>query len=197
VNTLYRTDEGFVVTLLETFEEQQLLLTLFDTVAKEKGWDTGTVLADCQPNSLYFALFFNDTLIGGIQVIKPNEAPLPIFGVWPELIKSDSTVGEFALLALKKEYRGNVRALWALCIEMWKYCPTVGITNLLVEVPVLRYQIYQRFGWSLEKIGVAKNHWGEKCYPCLLNIEKTGQSVSAMAAKAPLFLGFILKQAGR
>lgn len=167
------------VVLLETAEEQEGLIKLFEEIANDEGWKPSDQLRAYPKSSVYFGLVIEDRLIGGLQlVIGNNTEGLPCLTVWPELgLQGYTDVADIALLALAKEYRGPGH-FWMLCVEMWRYCQTHAIQHLWVEVTPRNLRAYKWLGWPLEIQGELKLHWDEDCHPCSMSVSDVYNSIA-------------------
>ncbi|MBB6050727.1 hypothetical protein [Armatimonas rosea] len=73
--------------------EQNTVLQLFEQIAEEEGWQPGDQLRAHLNRSGFFGCWEKDLLIGGLQLVTPDEAgEVPTHLVWPELpiLGSDS-----------------------------------------------------------------------------------------------------------
>jgi hypothetical protein len=203
MRTLFQANEQTRVALLESDAEKEALLTLFEAIAKEQGWQPGQELRAYPQSAIYFALMIGEQPIGGLQLIvgqrsgkerspkaSSRQQPLPFLTVWPELVSEAKTpkhsgIADIALLALRSEYRGQRDLFWLLCIEMWRYCTQHSIQTLWVEVTPAKLQLYRRLGWPLQIAGPLRLHWGEECYPCWMSAESVAQAVADKATRSP------------
>jgi N-acyl-L-homoserine lactone synthetase len=191
-------DGTLSIVLLREEPERHQLRALFRDVAQEQGWDAGGDLLDLPVNSHLIAVYADGQLHGGIELRKVDlTGRLPICEVWPELnCRSLDRSMELVLLALDRCSRGKQPVLWALCIEMWRFCLASECEELLVEVPVGNLRLYERLGWCPEIIGPERKHWGETCYPCRIGIATVAEAVLARARRNPSW-GFVARQALR
>lgn len=192
-------DRGSVqVRLLACQNEIEALLSVFEEIAREQNWQAGDQLRANVPRSVHFAIEIAGQLAGGIQLVSGSRnEPLPCLAVWPELeLEGRTDVAEIALLALRKEYRGQQRLFWPLCVEVWRFCRQHGITELWAEVTPANLRVYRRFGWPFEVRGPLRTHWGEECYPCCLRIEEA-ETAFRQAAQRSLWRRALVRQAER
>jgi GNAT superfamily N-acetyltransferase len=186
------------IALLDQPAEIESLISLFERIAVEQEWRPGAQLRAYPFHSVYFGLFAGTELAGGLQLVVSSESErLPCLTVWPELgLAQRPDVADIALLALDREYRGQQKLFWLLCVEMWRYCRDHGIATLWVEVTPARLQLYRRLGWPLEIAGDLRLHWGEECYPCHMAVEDVREAIEARAQSTPAYRK-LLEQAYR
>ena len=91
-----------------------------------------------------------------------------------------------ALLAVTPAYRGNVLAPWLLIAEAWRYGKEQNLLKVWGEVPVANLPAYNRIGWPWKKIGPARLHWGEPCYPCMIDLDELENIVIRRAKTSAL-----------
>ena len=166
-------DNVTIVTL--THEEAiEALLRLFEQVAVEQGWQSGNQLRAYSEQSIYFAVTINGDLVGGVQlVVGSTNGLLPCLTVWPELGLSGRTnVTDLALIAFLSEYRGKCALFWRVLVEVWRYCHQQGINELWMEITPRILKLYRKLGWPLEVMGPLRHHWGEECYPCMVDVQE-------------------------
>jgi len=197
MDVLYQLGDLTVSRLTEPAEKVSLI-ALFREVSREKGWESGSELEGYSESAIFLALLAGGTLAGGIELRRLDfRSWLPIYGIWPELALTPATApAELVVLALTPEFRGEPRNLWTLCTEMWRLSRAEGFEHLYMEVPVANYRIYQRLGWSLKICGPTRQHWGESCYPCLVNVAAVEQAILAKVGSVPS-LEFVVNQARR
>lgn len=86
MQTLIRNTQavGEETAILTSAEEIGHLISLFEAISKEEGWQPGDSLRRYVDRSVYFAGFVNDRMAGGIQLVlsRPNEE-LPCLTIWP------------------------------------------------------------------------------------------------------------------
>lgn len=189
MQALLQPEEAVCVVLLETAEEINLLLQLFEKIASEQGWRAGKELRTYGASAIYFGLQRGDRLIGGLElIVGGGAAGLPCQKVWPELsLKGREDVADIALLALDQEHRGQRRLFWLLCVEMWRFCQARGITELWAEVTPANLKLYQRLGWPLQIAGPLRFHWGEECYPCRMSVEEAALAIQEKATRSKIY----------
>lgn len=178
-------DQRVEVRLLTEEPEKALLIQLFATIATEKMWNTGGELYAYRDYTLYFGLFINNALVGGLSIIETTSPqPLPFMKVWPDLFPSglDRSYAELGLLALASEFRGRPELHGILCVSMGHHCSTLGICSLLTETPLASLKGYRRW-WGAKEIGEPRLHWGELCHPCVVDIPTAGSMVTRVLEK--------------
>ena len=186
MEVLYR--HGCVsVCQLTELSEKSALLALFRQVAEELHWEARNEICRVHDLSYFYTAHLDGHLAGGIEIRQPDSAGfLPIHSTWPEIAESAiESPANVVVLAIAQRFRNTPQLLWTLCTEVWRSCGQLGVKNLLMEVPVQNYRIYQRLGWALEIIGAERDHWSEPCYPCRINIDVLEQSIVAKVEKAP------------
>ena len=176
---------GIQVVRLDGSEKTRLtpLLGLFREVASEEGWEPGSALEPCCRRSVYFALYAEGQLAGGLQLTLPDgPGMLPCFELWPEVgscLRSsrDNHCAHVTMLALHPAFRGQGLLFWHLVVEMWRYCVGEGVATLFIEVTPRVLPLYRRLGWPLVVRGERKVHWGEECYLCTLGIADVARAL--------------------
>jgi hypothetical protein len=142
------------------------------------------------------ALSRDGILVGGLQLILGDlDRNLPLGLVWPDLpLSGRQDAAEVALLALSKDARGLFGQLWPLCplcLSLWRVCRARGILDLWAAVPPRNLPLYRRMGWPLRIVGPLRPHWGEECYPCLLNMDEAEWLVRERARTSPFYLRLV------
>ena len=170
------------------------LLTLFERVASEQGWQPGNQMRYHTDNSIFFAAYVNGKLAGGLQLVIPDDTGLlPSHAVWPDV---DLTVskkgGHVAVLALLPEYRGSHDLFWKICVEMWRYCVTTGMEPLTLEVTPSMLNLYRKIGFPLKVVGDLREHWGEPCYLTRLDILDVAGTLLIKAVKSTTYKRLVM-----
>lgn len=183
--------------LVTNENEVDALVTLFARIAVEEGWQPGGELTAYRHRSAYFCLHDSGLLVGGLQVVLPDEAgTLPCQKVWPEQEFTGKVgVAHVAMLALAQPARGKQDEVngpspflfWLLCVEMWRWCRENNIGELWLEATPRTLRCYQRLGWPLMVCGPLREHWGEPCYLTVLDIDAVTKSVAAKAARSQAY----------
>jgi hypothetical protein len=189
LEVLFERDD-YRVTLL-TFdadrEEIEEVITFFEAIASERSWQPKDQLRAYPLSSKYFALRVGNVLAGALQFVVGGVTieGLPCLAVWPELqLQHQNEVADIALLALRKDYRGQRKLFWLLCTEMWRYCVRHNICELWVEATPRVVKIYQEvFGWPLQIEGPLRLQWDEYCYPCKMSVDVIGEVIRARSQK--------------
>jgi hypothetical protein len=183
-------ETGVQVVRLTEPDEIETLVRLFEGVASEENWQPGEALRLWQDRSVYFALVVEGEIVGGLQLVQPDEATgkLSCQTIWPEVsIRSPRRVAHIAILALHKASRGTPLLFWRLGVEMWRYCVAESITNLFIEVTPRVMPLYQRLGWPLKIEGELRPHWGEDCYLCTLGIPEVAEAILRRSESSPYY----------
>src|SRR5580700_369243 len=102
-------EETLEATVLTTDSEVAALLSLFQVVADELGWQPGDFLARRPDRSLHLAAFKSGVLAGGLQLVLPDSsASFPYKAVWPEVeLANAEHLAHVTILALSPEFRGG------------------------------------------------------------------------------------------
>lgn len=189
---------GFEIHLLDGACERAVLMDQFRVIACEQGWHVLDDLRADVPNAMAIAAVREGKVIGGIELQRADESGfLPICSVWPELRFSITPrTAELVLLAIERPRRGRIDLLWMLTTEMWRQCLRLSIRELLIEVPTQNLRVYRRIGWPLTVIGGVREHWGEECYACSLDLCAVRDVALEKLRKVP-DLAFIEHQAFR
>ncbi|HVA91431.1 MAG TPA: hypothetical protein VNL71_16490 [Chloroflexota bacterium] len=190
--------DGVRVSRVRTETEVEEVVRTFERLALSHDWAPDGQLRAYPDLSVYWAVRVDGRLAGGLQLVLGNtEGRLPVRTVWPELdLAGRADVADVALLAFCREHRGTAGLFWLVCAELWRYCAFHGIGELWFEIPPAILRLYRRIGWPLKVAGELREHWGELCYPCRLDVkELTDAMVGRMAA--PGLLGQLLHQALR
>lgn len=169
-----------------TDTENSLVIQLFEGIARAEGWQPGDQLRAHLDRSTYFGVFDGDRLVGGLQLVTPDEAgEVPTHQIWPELPTLDTTTGTLhaAVLAVLPEYRGkdSGAAFWQLGSSLWRYCVENQVKTIWLEATPKMLRCYRLLGWPLVVIGELREHWGEPCYPCSLSVREVAGSLAERA----------------
>lgn len=168
------------VVLLSEPQDVETLISLFEVVANSEGWQPEGALRLWTARSVYFALYVQEQLVGGLQMVLPETTgTLPCQTLWPEVTMGTSSwqCAHIVILALEEAYRGQGLLFWRLAVEMWRWCVGEGIASLFIEVTPRVLPIYQRLGWPLNIVGALRPHWGEECYLCTLGIPEVAETL--------------------
>lgn len=185
MKVLYENMEGVQVWLLTMPSEVTAFTAEMEALARSQGWQPQVLRPDCTSAAACFAAMVGGELAGGLHLTTPDSGGLPCLGVWPELeLQGRTGLGHVRLLALKPAFRGRYGLLWPLCVEMWRYCRTVDIAELWMEVTPANLRIYRRLGWPLHVAGPRRPHWGEDCYPCYLRVQEVKDAIVQKAEKS-------------
>ncbi len=162
------------------------VIQLFERIASEEGWQPGDQLRAHVGRSVYFGVWYEERLVGGLQLVTPDEAgEVPTHQVWPELPVQDATSGVLhaAVLAVLPEYRGkdSGAAFWQLGSALWRYCVENQVKTIWLEATPKMLRCYRLLGWPLVVIGELREHWGEPCYPCSLSVREVAGSLAERA----------------
>ena len=178
--------------LLTDVDDINALIAIFAGIAEQEGWQPGGELVAYRERSLYFGLYHQGELVGGLQLVKTDELrALPCQKVWPELeFAGRSDVAHVAMLAVAQTVRGKQGEddgpspflFWLLCIAMWRWCQDNGINELWLEATPRTLGCYRRLGWPLMLRGALREHWGEPCYLVSLDLHTVAQNVAEKAA---------------
>ncbi len=173
--------------------KREAVIALFEGIAEAEGWQPGDQLRAHVLCSIYFGVWTNKSgkrgenrLIGGLQIVAPDElGKLPTHQVWPELpvVEVKSPVLHAAVLAVLPEWRGrdSGAAVWSLGIALWRHCIESGVKTIYLEATPKMLRCYKLLGWPLEPIGELREHWGEPCYPCRLEMRSVAGSLAERA----------------
>ena len=181
----YSRENASKVILCERLEETSLLVAMLERIAFEQSWKPGEQLRDYEAQAVHFGSYVNGALAGGLQLVPAARCGvLPCERVWPDVhLPRREATAHISVLAVRREYRGNARLLWPLCIAMWRYCAAHGIADISLEVTPKTYRLYTRLGWPLEVVGDLRAHWGDDlCYLCRMGVADVA---GAMLMKAP------------
>ena len=177
----------YIVVRLTTDDEVKGLLELFADIADEQSWQPGDYLNSHPTGSIHFALCADGHLVGGLQLVMPDEAgTLPCQHVWPEITIPEASA-HVTILGLKAEHRGNVALFWTLCQELWCYCTDRKIKSLVLEATPHMSVLYRRMGLPLYMIGEERVHWGEPCVLAAVDIITAAGSVVLRARRSDVF----------
>jgi GNAT superfamily N-acetyltransferase len=162
------------------------IVPLFEQIAQEEGWNPTDQLYAHSVRSAYFGVWDGNRLIGGLQLVVPDEAgEVPTHQVWPELPTLDTTAATLhaAVLAVLPEYRGRDggAAFWQLGSALWRYCVEHNVKTIWLEATPKMLRCYRLLGWPLVVIGELREHWGEPCYPCSLSVREVAGSLAERA----------------
>ncbi len=162
------------------------VIALFEGIAAAESWQPGDQLRAHSSRSVYFGVWDETKLIGGLQLVTPDEAgEVPTHLVWPELPVQDKTSGVLhaAVLAVLPEYRGKDSgvAFWQLGSAFWRYCVEQNVKTVWLEATPKMLRCYRLLGWPLVVIGELREHWGEPCYPCSLSVREVAGSLAERA----------------
>lgn len=195
--------QGACVVQITDTEEVETLVGLFENVARVEGWQPEDALRHNRENSVYFGLYVQGQLAGGLQLVRSvlrddSRGVLPCQVVWPEIPVPLplSRRAHVSVLALDASVRGQGNLFWMLVVEMWRYCVGEGIATLFIEVTPRVLPLYQRLGWPLKIQGERKVHWGEECYLCTLGIPEVAQTL-LLKAENSRYYQHIIAQAFR
>ncbi len=177
-----------------TKEDSKLVVGLFEQISTAEEWQPGDQLRAHLERSVYFGIWEQQRLVGGLQLITPDEAgEVPTHLVWPELPVLDSTSGVLhaAVLAVLPEYRGQDggAAFWQLGSSLWRYCIKHSIKTVWLEATPKMLRCYRLLGWPLVVIGELREHWGEPCYPCSLSLREVAGSLAERALTSTTYRG--------
>lgn len=178
-----------------TGDAAEPLITMFEAIARKEGWQPGEQLRAHRDVSVYFGIYVEGELAGGMQVVLPDAAGrFPFHAVWPEAaVEVPCRTAHVAVLAVRSELRGNLRLFWPLCVELWRFCVDRGIETLVLEAtPAMRAR-YCRLGWPLRQIGETRTHWGEPCVLTAMNVQAVGGAMLTRAVRSPAFRTLILE----
>ena len=168
--------------------DSQPLLEVFERVSEQQSWQPGDDLRADTRNAIYFAVQKSGEVVGGIKLVVGAQNGMPVTRVWPELgLDGREDVADLALLAFNAEHRGDLTALWAVGVEMWRHCACNGVREIWAELPERNLRLYRRIGWPFEVRGALRDHWGEPCWPCSMGVDDVHRVVAARAARSPLF----------
>lgn len=173
-------------------EEAEQVIQLFEGIAVEEGWQPGDQLRAHLSRSGFFGCWEEAMLIGGLQLITPDEAgEVPTHIVWPELPTLGPDVVHAAVLAVLPEYRGKDggAAFWQLGSALWRYCVEKQIKTIWLEATPKMLRAYRLLGWPLVVIGELRDHWGEPCYPCSLTVREVAGSLAERALVSTTYRG--------
>ncbi len=184
---------GLYVQVLTDLVDVEALVILFEQVATEQDWQPGGQIRANTERAVHFAASVGDDLAGGLQLVLPDTGGcLPYMAVWPEIaLPSPSQVAEVTVLAVKQEYRGRYGLFWPLCVELWRYCISEAIGAVVLEATPQMLLRYRRIGWPLEVIGELRQHWGEACYLCCLDVRTVAGSLLALALRSSTYRALI------
>lgn len=170
-----------VVSVLSPWQAEPLL-ALFESVARQEGWQPGGQIRAYQAHSVYFAASVGEALAGGLHLVLGGTDVLPVLTVWPELcLQRRKDIADVALVALTPPFRARHDLLWQLFLTMWRWCADNDIAELWAEVPAPRLRLYNRLGWNLRVAGSERPHWGEPCYPCHVGIRELADGFAERA----------------
>lgn len=166
--------------------EAEPVVQLFEQIAAAEGWQPGDQLRAHLERSVYFGVWESELLVGGLQLVTPDEAgEVPTHQVWPELPIQETASGMLhaAVLAVLPEYRGkdNGAAFWQLGSALWRYCVENQVKTIWLEATPKMLRCYRLLGWPLVVIGELREHWGEPCYPCSLSVREVAGSLAERA----------------
>ena len=182
------------VKVCATREDSEKVLHLFEGIAEAEGWQPGDQLRADVERSVYFGVFDGERLVGGLQLVAPDEAQeLPCHRVWPELpmIETATLVLHAAVLAVIPEYRGQDggASFWQLSSALWRYCVENGVKTVWLEATPKMLRAYRLLGWPLVVQGELREHWGEPCYPCSLTLREVAGSLAERALISKTYRG--------
>lgn len=171
---------------------EESVIQLFEQIAAQEGWQPGDQLRAHVNRSLFFGVWEQESLIGGLQLITPDEAgEVPTHLVWPELHTLGSEVVHAAVLAVLPEHRGkdSGAAFWQLGSALWRYSVEKGIKTIWLEATPKMLRAYRLLGWPLVVMGELREHWGEPCYPCSLAVREVAGSLAERALTSSTYKG--------
>lgn len=188
MRTLFEADmEGGLrnsVALLTEPEEVGRLLSLFEAIASELGWQPGEQLWTYRACAAHLAAIVDGKIVGGLQAaIAAELSELPYKRVWPEVGIGMSSL-HVTILALERQYRGRSRLFGSLCVELWRWCVARNVRQIVIEATPPTLRLYQRIGWPLEIIGGLRAHWGEECYLCRMDVEQVAEALVRKASRS-------------
>ena len=174
--------------------EAEAVIALFEAIALEEGWQPGDQIRAHVARSVYFGVSVGEVLVGGLQLITPDEAgEVPTHLVGPELPILDraSGVRHAAILAVLPEYRGkdSGAAFWQLGSVLWRYCVAAGVKVIWLEATPKMLRAYRLLGWPLVVMGELREHWGEPCYSCSLSVREVAGSLAERALISTTYRG--------
>lgn len=186
------TAEDTVVSVLLP-EQSEPLLQLFESVARQEGWQPGEQIRAHRDRSAYFAAYLHGELAGGLQIVLADaDGRLPFHTVWPQAeVSSPCRAAHVAILAVRPERRGHLRLFWPLCVEMWRFCIIHDIETLVVEATPPMLARYLRLGWPLQQIGEERLHWGEPCILCRMEVQAVAGAMLMRAMRSPAFRALV------
>ena len=174
------------VRVASSAEDTEEIITFFEQIASSESWQPGDQLRAHITRSVYFGVWDEGCLVGGLQLVTPDEAgEVPTHRVWPELavIEASSLVLHAAVLAVLPDYRGKdgSTVFWQLGSVFWRHCVEKGVKTIWLEATPKMLRAYRLLGWPLVVIGELREHWGEPCYPCCLSVREVAGSLAERA----------------
>lgn len=178
-------DRSSRVWVVDAPAEVAAVRALFARVAREEGWQPDGALEADADRSVYFALSVVGELAGGLQLVLPDgKGRLPCHALWPEVPTDPARSAHVAVLALERPYRGRQALFWLLGVALWRYCLAEGIETLSLEVTPRVLPLYRRLGWPLTIHGDLREHWGEGCFLCALDVQGVAEAVAQKARRS-------------
>ena len=177
--------------------ECEELLAYLEAVAREQGWLPGTAMRNYPDTARYIALRENGVLAGGLQLVLPGPDGIRSYhAVWPEVIISNpSRTAHVTVLALLARYRNRPALFWSLCAELWRFLIAEDIEAVILEATPAMLARYCRLGFPLERIGDLREHWGEECYLCRMDLRMVAGAMLMQAGKSPIYRTLVGKAA--
>lgn len=161
-------------------QELMEMKTLMLNISQERNWPAENLINNYDDNSInWIALSNTGKIIGATKVLIGSSSKFCINNNdgWPNLVIQNNSA-EVALTVVDKKERGNKIVLFALCCNMFKYFTQENINYVYAILDKTIFNLYKRIGFQFKIIdkkdgGGEKIYWGEKCFPVVMNIEKT------------------------
>lgn len=147
------------VARVDQADEKAELTVLFERAALLKSWQVPD-LSVYEPVSIYWAVYLQDALVGGLQIAFDSPVGLPYEMVWPDYAQlkpvRSAEIVQLAVLAPEPDLSLMLRC----CAEMRRYCNAYGITYLFTAINDRRLARYRHLGCPFEVLAPKRVHWG-------------------------------------
>lgn len=159
-------------------EEAEKLIGILVVIADEQEWQPGDQLRVYKSVAQHLAVIAGKRVVGGVQLVhNASSVKLPFQRVWPKVSIAGEATAHITILALQKEYRGHSNLFGLLCVELWRFCVSEGIQQIVIEATPSTLRLYRRLGWPLEIIGGLRIHWGEECFLCRMGVQDVAKAL--------------------
>lgn len=174
--------------------EREAVYQLRGRVVLERGWRSPEKFPDGRerdrydPAALHAFGFRDGELVATTRLVFPHTQPLlPTEEAFDVVVEPSGEVVDMGRVIVAREVGEARRAVfWQLLALLWLELRHRGFSRVCGANATSAIRLFEAMGFAVTTLGPAREYWGERRFPILVDV---GETADTVAARASAFMG--------